>query len=86
MTIDPTIVTSTSISDDAYVDNIFHVYNFGNSDVLYVGQAKVGVSRAYIKPNLPKLPKGSAITNSNLVLFQKNTAKTLQVENCVHLW
>lgn len=71
VTIDPTIVTSTSISDDAYVDNIFHVYNFGNSDVLYVGQAKVGVSRAYIKPNLPKLPKGSAITNSNLVLFQK---------------
>lgn len=72
VTIDPSISVTPSVVEDVtvYSDVGFSSNNYNTNGYLYVGKNLSGVRRTYFKFNLPVIPTGSVITNSELRLVQ----------------
>ena len=60
--IDPTIVSSQSLATDVFVNSLLN--NTPVDGDSCIGYNSLFISRAYIKPVMPKLPAGSVITDS----------------------
>jgi len=72
VTIDPTITTSATGIQDAYISNalLSGGTNYSNVTYNYAGKGLLGARRMYLRFNLPTLPDGSVVTGAALGLVQ----------------
>ena len=74
VTIDPTITTSATGIQDAYISDalLSGGTNYSNMTYNYAGKGLLGARRTYLRFTLPTLPDGSVVTGAALGLTQNS--------------